>query len=236
VSPRRNASLVVALGVASLAATSLAAMVATSELLVESFGRPVSGRLEPSAPDLNGPGVIQVEPPERGRGKSPGGRPPSAAAGPPPRRRSTLRPPAEGGARPEAAGDGAAMATRWRPARQERPAVLGPTQEEPTSPPAPRPIRPPHPPARPGNDPGGGSPCPDHPRRDDDRRGGEDRDRDDRRHRHHRDAQRPDRDRSRSDHGRHRRDDDRGRQAKRDRAHDRHHRRHCHRHHEPDRH
>ena len=41
VAPQRFAG--VALGVASLAATSLAAMVATSELLVESFGRPVPG-------------------------------------------------------------------------------------------------------------------------------------------------------------------------------------------------
>jgi hypothetical protein len=46
VSSRRNTSLVVALGVASLAATSLAAMVATSELLVESFG----ARRRPAVP------------------------------------------------------------------------------------------------------------------------------------------------------------------------------------------
>jgi hypothetical protein len=63
VSSRRNATVVVALGVASLAATSLAAMVATSELLAESFDRPVSDRLDPPLPDLGRPGVIQVEPP-----------------------------------------------------------------------------------------------------------------------------------------------------------------------------
>ena len=62
-SSRRNTSLVVALGVAALAGTSLAAMVAASELLVESFGRPVSGRLDPPVPDLGRPKVIQVGPP-----------------------------------------------------------------------------------------------------------------------------------------------------------------------------
>jgi hypothetical protein len=55
VSSRRKTSLVLALGVAALAGTSLAAMVATSELLVESFGRPVSGRLDPPLPDLGRP-------------------------------------------------------------------------------------------------------------------------------------------------------------------------------------
>jgi hypothetical protein len=53
--------------VSSRRKTSLAAMVATSELLVESFGRPVSGRLDPPVPDLGRPKVIQVEPPEPGR-------------------------------------------------------------------------------------------------------------------------------------------------------------------------
>ena len=66
-SSRRSTSLVVALGVAALAGTSLAAMVATSELLVESFGRPVSGRRDPPLPDLGRPKFIQVEPPEPGR-------------------------------------------------------------------------------------------------------------------------------------------------------------------------
>ncbi|HYN17744.1 MAG TPA: hypothetical protein VEY96_06650, partial [Actinomycetes bacterium] len=61
-SSRRNASVVVALGVASLAATSLAAMVATSELLVGSFDYPVSGPLDPPVPSLGRPGVLQVEP------------------------------------------------------------------------------------------------------------------------------------------------------------------------------
>src|SRR5918996_775947 len=46
VAPQRI--VVVALGVASLAATSLAAMVATSELLAESFDRPVSDGLVPA--------------------------------------------------------------------------------------------------------------------------------------------------------------------------------------------
>jgi hypothetical protein len=55
VSSRRDTSLVVALGVAALAGISLAAMVATSELLVESFGRPVSGRLDPPVPTSAAP-------------------------------------------------------------------------------------------------------------------------------------------------------------------------------------
>ena len=73
---RRNTSLVVALGVAALAGTSLAAMVATSELLVESFGRPVSGRLDPPVPDLGPQGH-----PGRAAGTRAG-----RAAGPPARR------------------------------------------------------------------------------------------------------------------------------------------------------
>ncbi|HSK37546.1 MAG TPA: hypothetical protein VLA80_12490, partial [Actinomycetota bacterium] len=66
-SSRRNTSLVVAIGVASLAATSLAAMIATSELLAESITHPVSEEPDPPLPDVGRPGVIQVEPPNRGR-------------------------------------------------------------------------------------------------------------------------------------------------------------------------
>ena len=74
-------------GVASLAATSLAAMVATSELLVESFDYPVSGPVDPPVPDLGRPGVLQVEPPRQGRVK-----PPLAAPGDPrPSRRRVPR-------------------------------------------------------------------------------------------------------------------------------------------------
>jgi hypothetical protein len=58
VSSRRNASLVVALGVASLAATSLAAMVATGELPVESFDYPVSGPVDPPVPNVGRAGVF----------------------------------------------------------------------------------------------------------------------------------------------------------------------------------
>jgi hypothetical protein len=69
---------------------SLAAMVATSELLVESFGRPVPERLDPPFPDLRPPEVIQVDPPERERPK-----PPPTAPGPPRavRRRTGSPPP-----------------------------------------------------------------------------------------------------------------------------------------------
>jgi hypothetical protein len=225
VSTRRNASLVIALGVGALAATSLAAMVATSELLTESFGRPVSDRLEPSAnPDLGRPDVIQVEPPERSRGSVPAGRSRQPAAAPPPRRGPTPGP---------HAGGSVVVAVQWRPARQKPVAVL-PVPEEPASPPAPRPVRPSRPrpawhrparpprpgrrgaghrphrhrgsrvpdpggprPADPAGEPGGGSPCPDRPRRDGERRGSDDPDRRGRDHRrswHHRHDQRGDRD------------------------------------------
>jgi len=228
VSSRRSASLLIALGVGSLAATSLAAMVATGELLVESFGRPVSDRLEPPAPDLGRPGVIQVEPPRPGRGK-PGGRSRAPAGEPPPRSGSVPRPQTGGGAGPGAAAGVVVVAAQRRPARQERVAVRSPVLEEPAAAPSfPRPVRPDRPrPGRPGptrrprppGHPVGWSPCPERDRRDDDRRWSRDRERTGRdrgRHWHHQDARWPDRDRSRSDH-------------------DQRHRRHCHRHHEPHR-
>jgi hypothetical protein len=192
VSSRRSTSLVVALGVAALAGTSLAAMVATSELLVESFGRPVSGRLDPPLPDLGRPKVIQVEPPEPGRVGRPGGRSGAAEGGPPPRRRSPA------GAGPEPDRGGVVVAVQRRPARQERVAVRELAIDRPPAPatrpgpePAERPRRPRHTrpwkrwtgprphhhprvrvpvephrprPADPGG-PGGGSPCLDHHRR-----------------------------------------------------------------------
>jgi hypothetical protein len=136
VSSRRNTSLVVALGVAALAGTSLAAMVATSELLVESFGRPVSGRLDPPVPDLGPPNVIQVEPPEPGRVGPPGRRPGASEGSPPPRRRSP------GWAAPEAEGGGVALAVQQRPARQERVVVRQPILERPSTPAAPPDVRP----------------------------------------------------------------------------------------------
>jgi hypothetical protein len=247
VSSRRNASLLIALGVGSLAATSLAAMVATSELLVESFGRPVSDRLEPPAPDLGRPGVIQVEPPQPGRGK-PGGRSRAPAGEPSPRRGSVPRPQTGGGAGPEAAGGVVVVAVQRRPTRQERVAVQSPVLEEPAAaPPSPRPLRPDRPrPARPGPTrpprpaphPGGRAPCPERHRRDDDWRWSREQQRtgrDRRRHWHHRDARWPARDRSRTDHHQRRRDDERRWRAMRDRQPDQRHRRHCHRHHEPHR-
>ena len=122
-SSRRNASLVVALGVASLAATSLAAMVATSELLVESFDYPVSGPVDPPVPNLGRPGVLQVEPPRQGRAKPPPGRSREPAAEPAPR-----PPKADGGAPADDGRAGVVVAVQRRPARQEpvasrRPAV-----------------------------------------------------------------------------------------------------------------
>ena len=117
-SSRRSTSLVVALGVAALAGTSLAAMVATSELLVESFGRPVSGRLDPPLPDLGRPKVIQVEPPEPGRAGRPGGRSGAAEGGPPPRRRSPA------GAGPEADRGGVVVAVQRRHHRDHDPEAV----------------------------------------------------------------------------------------------------------------
>ena len=128
-SSRRNTSLVVALGVASLAATSLAAMVATSELLTESITHPLPEELDPPVPDLGRPGVIQVEPPERRRAKPSGGRSRAPATAPPPRRRSSTQ---ESGA--AAAGDdgrtGVVAAVQRRPARQ-RPVVIRTPSAEP---------------------------------------------------------------------------------------------------------
>jgi hypothetical protein len=238
VSSRRRASLVVALGVAALAGTSLAAMVATSELLVESFGRPVSGRLEPSPPDLSRPDVIQVEPPGRARATVPPGRSRTAAE-PPPRRGSGARPTADRGQTSEAAGS-VVVAVQRRPARQEqvaartpvleepaaprpvRPAPERPVRHEPTRPPRHRPCRRPHRhrPHRPHRREGVGSPSAPHPARPGpadpagNPGGGS-----------------PCPDRPSPDHPRH----DRHRRAKRDHDQGHHRHRHCHRHHNPDR-
>ncbi|HEV3012680.1 MAG TPA: hypothetical protein VG499_05350, partial [Actinomycetota bacterium] len=91
-SSRRNASVVVALAVASLAATSAAAMVASSELLVESFGAPAPRRLDPPVPDLGTLGTIQVEPPKEEPTKRPAGRSRPPAATPPPRHAPAAQP------------------------------------------------------------------------------------------------------------------------------------------------
>jgi hypothetical protein len=149
VSSRRNASLVVAVGVASLAATSFTAMVATSELLTESITHPVPEGLDPPVPDLGRPGVIQVEPPERGRAKRPGGRSREPAA-PPPRRRSATRRESGVAASGDGGHAGVITAVQRRPARQ-RPAVLrtpaaGPPvartpSARPPARPTPRPVR-----------------------------------------------------------------------------------------------
>jgi hypothetical protein len=104
VSWRRNASVVVALGVASLAA-----MVATSELLVESFAQPVAEQPDPPAPDLGVPGVIQVEPRAGGARSLPPAAPVTASPNP---SRATAPP-----ARPSAPRARAARAPAAFPAR-----------------------------------------------------------------------------------------------------------------------
>jgi hypothetical protein len=94
VSSRRSASVVVALAVASLAVTSLGAMVASSELLVDAVDRPARRRLDPLVLDLGSVGTIQAELPR----DEPAGRPPARrrppAGDPPPRRQQPATPPA----------------------------------------------------------------------------------------------------------------------------------------------
>jgi hypothetical protein len=104
VSSPRSASVVVALAVASLAVTSMGAMVASSELLVEAVDRPARQRLDPLVLDLGSVGTIQAELPRDARPARPPARRPPAADPPPPRRRQpAAAPPAadreEGGGR-----------------------------------------------------------------------------------------------------------------------------------------
>jgi hypothetical protein len=94
VSSRRSASVVIALAVASLAVTSLGAMVASSELLVEAVDRPARRRLDPLVLDLGSVGTIQAELPRDARaGRPPARRPPPADPPPPRRREPAASPP-----------------------------------------------------------------------------------------------------------------------------------------------
>jgi hypothetical protein len=94
VSSRRSASVVIALAVAALAVTSMGAMVASSELLVDAVARPAGRRLDPLVLDLGSVGTVQAELPR----DAPAGRPPARrrppADDPPPRRREVAVPPA----------------------------------------------------------------------------------------------------------------------------------------------
>jgi hypothetical protein len=96
VSSRRNASVGIALAVASLAVTSMGAMVASSELLVDAVDRPAGRRLDPLVLDLGSVGTVQAELPR----DEPAGRPPSRrrppAGDPPQRRREPAAPAAAG--------------------------------------------------------------------------------------------------------------------------------------------
>jgi hypothetical protein len=95
VSSRRSASVVIVLAVASLAVTSMAAMVASSELLVEAVDRPARRRLDPLVLDLGSVGTIQAELPRDARtGRPPARRPPPADPPPPRRREPAAAPPA----------------------------------------------------------------------------------------------------------------------------------------------
>jgi len=94
VSSRRSASVVIALAVASLAVTSMGAMVASSELLVEAVDRPARRRLDPLVLDLGSVGTIQAELPRDARPARPPARRPPPADPPPPRPREPAAPPA----------------------------------------------------------------------------------------------------------------------------------------------
>jgi hypothetical protein len=135
-STRRSASLVIGLAVASLAATSLAAMLTTNELLVESVERPAR-RTHPPVPHLRlgsgspvqaGPSAA---PPRPGR---PAGRRSAAAAGP-------AREPASAPTGPRA-GRATVLPVVQRPAPPQ--VIVRPPRAVP-----PRPRRPPPPPSRP---------------------------------------------------------------------------------------
>jgi hypothetical protein len=86
VSSRRSASVVIGLAVASLAVTSMGAMVASSELLVDAVDRPARRRLAPLVLDLGSVGTIQAELPRDARRRRPPARRPPAADPPPPGR------------------------------------------------------------------------------------------------------------------------------------------------------
>jgi hypothetical protein len=90
VSSRRSASVVVALAVASLAVTSMGAMVVSSELLVDAVDRPARRRLDPLVLDLGSVGTIQAELPPDARAPRPPGRRPPAPDPPAPRRREPV--------------------------------------------------------------------------------------------------------------------------------------------------
>lgn len=175
-SSRRNASVVVALGVASLAA-----MVATSELLAESFDRPAADRLDPPMPDLGRPGIIQVEPPrqEPVAVTTPAAAPAPATAAEP-ARPDPNRPRRHGRHRADHKPHADRRSRTPSPPRPDRPRPAGRDDE-----------------------PSGGSFCPDRHRRDEDNhrrwpgrdrphpdRDRHERDRDDHRHRWHRDGHR----------------------------------------------
>jgi hypothetical protein len=94
VSSRRSASIVVGLAVASLAVTSMGAMVASSELLVDAVDRPARRRLDPLVLDLGSVGTIQAELPRDGQpARPPARRPPAADPPAPPRPQPSAAPP-----------------------------------------------------------------------------------------------------------------------------------------------
>jgi hypothetical protein len=91
VSSRRSASVGIALAVASLAVTSMGAMVASSELLVDAVDRPAGRRLDPLVLDLGSVGTVQAElPRDEPARRPPTRRPPRPATRP---RAGRSRPP-----------------------------------------------------------------------------------------------------------------------------------------------
>jgi hypothetical protein len=94
VSSRRSASVGIALAVASLAVTSMGAMVASSELLVDAVDRPAGRRLDPLVLDLGSVGTVQAELPRDEPARRPPTRRRPPAGDPPPRRQEPAAAPA----------------------------------------------------------------------------------------------------------------------------------------------
>jgi hypothetical protein len=136
VSSRRSASVVIGLAVASLAVTSMGAMVASSELLVDAVDRPARRRLDPLVLDLGSVGTIQAELPRDARSPRPPARRPLAADPRPPRRPlpATAPPAAD-----REDGDGGRLVVVVHTQVVRRVVIRRPVLLPPPRPPAPRP-------------------------------------------------------------------------------------------------
>jgi hypothetical protein len=136
VSSRRSASVVIGLAVASLAVTSMGAMVASSELRVDAVDRPARRRLDPLVLDLGSVGTIQAELPRDAAPPRPPARRPPAADPAPPRRPGPAAAPAAAD-RPE--GDGRLVVVAHTQVVVRKVVIRRPVFVPPPRPPAPRP-------------------------------------------------------------------------------------------------